>query len=126
MRVILFRGRNTTRILEDARAAGVLAPDARVEIICRETDDLAQPGDISVSRFHAGNCGDDTVVIANGGTTAQSIRVVATLVAAFEERYWRSAEELVERRSALRMPETTGNLRIIDLQADGLTVRLWG
>lgn len=70
-KVIFFRGRNTKGIIEDARAAGI---DGEFIVVCRDGDALAEPGDIPVSDFEPG---DDIIIVANGGTTAQAAPVIA-------------------------------------------------
>ena len=94
--VVLFRGRNTTGILSDARRLGVVADDDRVVVICRENDALAEEGDVTVPPMPKPD--DQLIVVANGGTTAQAAPYLFALGGA------------------------TGCVRVVDLQRDGVTV----
>ena len=73
--VIFFRGRNTSRVMNDAHSAGVLDPGDRVVVISRKDDTLAEAGDVSPGwdgRYGVPLEGyQKLVVVANGGTTAQ-------------------------------------------------------
>lgn len=81
---ILFLGRNTLGILEDARRA---FPDVvGVTLIARDGDQLPAPEGleivvVEVSKF-VPKVGGDFTLIANGGTSAQLLPVVKRLVTA--------------------------------------------
>ena len=80
-KIIFFRGRNTAAIMNDARKAGLIPDDAKVVIICRDDDRLAEPGDIQAGRMKSREqCfmpGDDWTIVANGGTSAQLAPLLA-------------------------------------------------
>lgn len=92
--VILFRGRNTEGVFQDACKAGLVPDGAEIITIAHENDALAQPSDVTVDKclwdIRTGN----TVVIANGGTTAQLVPVIAFFARhegsddAWTEREW--------------------------------------
>jgi hypothetical protein len=94
--IVLFRGRNTSAILADARRLGIAADDDAVVVVCRENDPLAEEGDVTVPPMPKPD--DQLVVVANGGTTAQAAPYLFAIGG------------------------TTGGVRVIDLQRDGVTV----
>lgn len=79
--VVLFRGRNTDGVLQDAISSGLVPKGARVVIVVRDNDALAQPGDMVVGDVICDLRNGDTRVIANGGTTAQLVPIIAFLAA---------------------------------------------
>ena len=95
--VVLFRGRNTTGILSDARRLGVVADDDRIVVVCRENDALAEEGDVTVPPMPKAD--DQLIVVANGGTTAQAAPYLFALGGT-----------------------TGGSVKVIDLQRDGVAV----
>lgn len=94
--VVLFRGRNTSGILADARRLGVVADSDEVVVVCREGDALAEEGDVTTPPMPKAD--DQLTVIANGGTTAQAAPYLFALGA------------------------TSGSVKVIDLQRDGAAV----
>ena len=126
--LIAIRGRNTAAILADAERHGITG--RRILILCRENDQLAEEGDVTVLP----DCipfDDDVVVIANGGTTPQLVLVmrwveqisrlsrletVADMSHTSDHDWTRSACE-----GCARDPEMLHvDLRIVDVQRDGL------
>jgi len=76
MLVVFFRGRNTDKIIKDARDAGLVPDGANTVVMCLPNDKLAQPGDVTDVTWH------DTGhrrIIANGGTTRQLVPILVGL-----------------------------------------------
>jgi hypothetical protein len=77
MLVIFFRGRNPAGIIEDARNEGILQDGDKVVIVCRENDNLAQPGDVTSVELPKV---EPVTLVANGGTTAQVVPLIVNIV----------------------------------------------
>lgn len=114
MRTIFFRGRNTAAIIEDARR--YLGDLGEITVVCRDGDQLYEVGDIAISDLSLiVSDGEDLAVVANGGTTAQLVPVVASLT-----RNAASADALAGSwDSQGRIPERSWKYHILDLQRDG-------
>jgi len=78
MNVIVFNGNSVEKIIADAKALGVGGENPRFIIITRKDDRLAAPEEYRTARVDQITefNGDDDIVIANGGTTAQQIPLV--------------------------------------------------
>lgn len=103
--LVVFRGRNTAAIAADANR--YLSDINHTITICRDGDALKEEGDITVAEFirRVEKIGS-MLVVANGGTTAQCVPVVAHLAAAAakSQRNW--------------------SAQVVDLQRDAVSV-LW-
>lgn len=80
--LIFMRGTRTAQIIEQAAAENVYVKTTdNIIIVCRDNDNLAQKGDISVSQFGTLPKNDSSyIVVANGGTTAQAATVITTMM----------------------------------------------
>lgn len=74
--IIMFRGRNTSNILEDAIRLGVVSPLDTLFIVCRKGDPLKEPVDVE----HLPPISGDVICICNGGTTSQQVPTIAALL----------------------------------------------
>jgi hypothetical protein len=111
--IIFFRGRNTDAIIADATASGIVQAGDAVCIICRKDDKMAEAGDIESLPPLPESA--HVVVVANGGTTAQLVPIIARLVAMTFSLGSCQGESY---------PAAVGKLRIVDVQPDGVMV-LW-
>lgn len=76
--IVFFRGNRTADIIHDATGHG-LAVGREVVVVRRNSDHvLAADTDITVREFDAYD--HDVIVVANGGTTAQLVPVLAGVI----------------------------------------------
>ena len=116
--VVFFRGNNTVNIMADARIYGLLRADDTIVIIAKNNDRLCQPGD--VTRLPP-SVGDEVYVVGNGGTTSQSLPVVAQLASAT----WESDDAPASSRESAIYDSADKHVGIYDMQRDGV-IHLWG
>lgn len=111
--IVLMRGRNTANIEADARAAGIIRNGDQVMVICRAGDALAQEGDYTPQQEWLLQTKDEVIIIANGGTSAQIVPVIANIAS--------SARQEDGDATAAWESNRTWRWKAIDLQRDGET-----
>lgn len=115
--LVVFRGRNTAAIVQDAISAGLVPTDHQLVVVCRLGDAMAEPGDISPGQFQIGD--GEIVVVANGGTSAQLVPLVVALAQCALGMDLRS-DDLTQDRLQ-RGPARGFSWRVYDVQRDGCT-----
>ena len=104
--------------MADARQHGLLRADDTIVIIAKNNDQLAEPGD--VTRLPT-TVGDEVYVVGKGGTTAQSLPIVAQLAS----MTWESDEAPASSRESAIYDSADKHVGIYDMQRDGV-IHLWG
>lgn len=125
-KLIVFRGRNTENIVNDALEAGVVREDAEIVVVAREGDQLAQPGDVTPSTLSLLDSREDDhdvtiVVIANGGTSVQLVPILIRL-AKESQRWDDEADEWLRSSSSesARSMARQWRWHVYDVQRDGI------